>query len=359
LTRLPQSARRLLRRLYVRVLYFSGLLWWAKSRVARNGVLVLTLHRVLPEAEFDRVDCQKGMLVRAATFDGLLGYLRTHCECLPLLQPGGVPAAPGGSSRARVVLTFDDGWRDNYEIAMPLARKHEVPFTVFLCTGFVEGRESFWPAAVVKLWRASERTGRLEQLRALWRAGIPGASEQRNDLGGLIGGLIDDLIDDLKPLAAARRSAFIDEAAALAGDGPSLPQNDCRDEFLTWEQIREMAKQGISFGAHSDTHRILPKIPSGEALTELQVSKASIESNLKNCSLLAYPNGDWSETVRVLASQCGYRFAFANSPGVWNAETNPFSIPRVNIWEGKLAGDDGKFSRMEFEYAAFWRSHRA
>jgi peptidoglycan/xylan/chitin deacetylase (PgdA/CDA1 family) len=350
LTRFAQSARRRLRRLYIRVLYFSGLLWWAKSRVTRKGVLVLTLHRVLPDAEFDWVDCQKGMLVRATTFDGLLGYLRSHCECLPLLQPGGVPAAPGRTSRARVAMTFDDGWRDNYEIAMPLARKHEVPFAVFVCTGFVEGRESFWPAAVVKLWRALERAGRLEQLRALWHASVPEAAEQPNGL--------DDLIDGLKPLAAERRSAFIDEAAALVGDGPALPQNGGQNEFLTWEQIREMAKQGVSFGAHTDTHRILPKIPSSEALTELQMSKASVESNLKSCSLLAYPNGDWSETVRVLASQCGYRFAFANSPGVWKAETNPFSIPRVNIWEGKLTGDDGKFSRMDFEYAAFWRTFR-
>ncbi|MBZ5523670.1 MAG: polysaccharide deacetylase family protein [Acidobacteriia bacterium] len=348
--RLPQSARRRLRSLYIRILYFSGLLWWAKSRIARDGVVVLTLHRVLPEPEFEQADCQKGMLVRDTTFDGLLSYLRARCECVPLLQPGGQPAGAGKGSRVRVALTFDDGWRDNYHTALPLALRHEVPFTVFICPGFIEHRETFWPAAVVKLWRAAERSGTLGQLRELWRATVSGASAERDTL--------DDLMDDLKPLDAARRNSFIDAARSLAGNENLSTQNENGGEFLTWQQIKEMAKQGVAFGSHTDTHRILPKIPVSEALRELQVSRGTVEFNLKSCSLLAYPNGDWSETVRTLASQCGYRFAFANSPGVWKTGTNPFSIPRVNIWEGKLAGDDGKFSRLEFEYAAFWLSYR-
>jgi peptidoglycan/xylan/chitin deacetylase (PgdA/CDA1 family) len=347
LIRLSQSARRRLRRLYVRFLYLSGLLWWARSRIARDGVVVLTLHRVLPAPEFDRADCQQGMMVRDTTFDGLLGYLRDRCECVSLAKAGNA----GSRAKVRVALTFDDGWRDNYSTALPLARKHEVPFTVFICPGFIEHRESFWPAAVVRLWKAAARSGRLQQLHALWRASVPGASGERDTL--------DDLMNDLKLIERTRRDAFIAAAGSLGGNGhfPELVEDG--GDFLTWEQIREMAEQGVSFGSHTDSHRILAKIPADEALREMQLSKAAVEAKLKSCSLLAYPNGDWSETTRTLAAQCGYRWAFANSPGVWRAETNPFSIPRVNIWEGKLAGDDGKFSRLEFEYAVFWKAYRS
>lgn len=334
----------------MRALSISGLLWWAKKRLARDGVVVLTLHRVLPAEKFDQVDCQEGMLVRDTTFDGLLAYLRAHCECVPLAQQNGMPLS-GKASRVRVAVTFDDGWRDNYETALPLARRHEVPFTVFVCPGFIDHRESFWPAAVVKLWRAAEQSNVLERLRALWREAVPGASPERPT--------VDDLMDDLKPLEAARRNAFMQAAASLAGEESAFSQAGNGGDFLTWAQVREMATQGVAFGSHTDTHRILPKIPAHDALRELQASKGTVEFNLKSCSMLAYPNGDWSETVRTLAAQCGYRFAFANSPGVWKTETNPFSVPRVNIWEGKLAGEDGKFSRLEFEYAAFWQAYRS
>ena len=347
--RIPQILRSILRSLYIHSLYLSGAIGWARSRLKRQGVVVLTFHRVLPDAEYENTACQRGMMVRARTFDALLAYLRRECECVPVALMNSDPLQSGRrSSRLRVALTFDDGWRDNYETALPLARKHGVPFTVFLCPGLVEGRSDFWPLAPVVLWKEAERSGKLGLLRDLWASLAPSAAARSGDL--------DELIDGLKKLDAEKRREFINAARVKLESADNI---DDAGMFLSWEQVTEMAQAGVSFGSHTDTHQILTRISTTDAWRELQESKTVLESRLKQCALLAYPNGDWSETVRTMAGQCGYKLAFANSPGVWRSNGNQLSIPRLNIWEGKLTGKQGRFSEIEFEYATFWKAYRA
>jgi peptidoglycan/xylan/chitin deacetylase (PgdA/CDA1 family) len=97
-----------------------------------------------------------------------------------------------------------------------------------------------------------------------------------------------------------------------------------------------------------------------EVKCELAESKRAIEERLGSpCLHFAYPNGSWSAPVREQVVQQGYSQAFVNSPGVWTAETDPWLIPRVNLWEGSLLGITGKFSPVVFQYTAFWRSYRA
>jgi peptidoglycan/xylan/chitin deacetylase (PgdA/CDA1 family) len=120
-----------------------------------------------------------------------------------------------------------------------------------------------------------------------------------------------------------------------------------------------MASAGIAFGSHTNTHPILTGIPPTDVVHELKDSKKAIEAELHSCPWFAYPNGDWSPAVRALVAQSGYQAAFANSPGIWEANRNRLSIPRINLWEGSLAGFSGRFSRIALEYAIFWKAYRA
>jgi len=329
----------------MRLLFFTGLLKWAKWRVRKSGAVVITLHRVLSDSEYEKADSQRGMLIRASTFQCLLDYLHQHCQCILPENPLPSSAKLRGERRPRVAVTFDDGWKDNFETAFPMARKCGLLFTVFICPELIAGNGHFWTEVVSALWGAARRAGKLHLVRALARCHLNGSP--------------DALIEYLKQAGERDREAFIADVRAALVQYNATPQTSDMGKLLNWTDVKTMSEAGVQFGSHTSTHQILTQIPQAEAVQELTQSKRAIEAQLKSCRWLAYPNGDWSEQVRQLASQSGYERAFANSPGVWKQNTNPFSIPRVNIWEGKLVGSSGRFSRIAVEYAVFWAAYRA
>jgi len=283
------------------------------------------------------------MLVRAGSFESLLQYLQKHCSLVSLDSP--LAADKREDSKPRVAVTFDDGWKDNFQTAFPIARKFGLPFTVFICPELIGGNGHFWTDVVSSLWGAARRAGKLHIMRALSR--------------GRMNGSVDSLIERLKAASESERETFITEVRAALIRYNVKPHTSDLGELLDWHDVKEMSEAGVQFGSHSNTHQILTQIPQSEALQELTQSKHAIEAQLRSCPWLAYPNGDWSEPVRQLASESGYQGAFVNSPGVWKRSTDPFCIPRINIWEGKLVGNNGRFSRVAVEYAVFWAAWRA
>lgn len=328
---------------YLRLLYATGLLRRARLKAASRGVVVITLHRVLEDEAYAATQLQPGMAVRASTFTSLLEYITQHCEWVLPEDATDLQAQETASHRPRVALTFDDGWRDNFDVAFPLSREYGVPFTVFLCPQMMNGQGSFWTDKVHDFWWAAQRAGQLEMLRT-----ICVDQDSRS---------ADSLIQGLKHIPGDAREAVIAKLQATfpAPDGTGRRPR----QLLTWSEVKHMSEGGVSFGSHTASHAILTDISHGEAVRELSESKSAIEAQLNSCTLFAYPNGDWSPSVRELVAQSGYRAAFINSPGIWRAKGNQFSIPRINVWEGSLTGSNGRFSRMALEYAIFWKANRA
>jgi len=132
------------------------------------------------------------------------------------------------------------------------------------------------------------------------------------------------------------------------------------DATMTWDDTAQIAHRGVQIGSHTFDHQILTTVPIPEAERELVDSKEAIESALgRTCDMFAYPSGLWSQEVRNLVIQAGHLQAFVNQPGVWWSGTDPWLIPRVNVWEGTFAGPFGEFSHVVFQYATFWRCYRA
>jgi peptidoglycan/xylan/chitin deacetylase (PgdA/CDA1 family) len=340
---LYRIGRRAAKQVYLRLLFFTGLLWWARSRVAKLGVVAITLHRVLPDEQYDSAQLQPGMAVRARTFERFLDYLAHHCECL-LPGDGVLGTQLARERRPRLTLTFDDGWKDNFEAALPLSCKYKIPFTVFICPQMMTRRESFWTAEAGSLWAAAQRAGKLEVISTL--------------RGCEAGRSADSLIESLKHSNPKDREALISRMRAALQPYIQEAGVDSSEQMLTWRDVKEMSAAGVAFGSHTNTHAILTDIPGSDALQELTESKKAIQAELSACSLFAYPNGDWSPQVRDLVAQAGYQAAFINAPGIWREQTHRLSIPRVNVWEGSLTGPGGGFSRVMLEYAIFWQAYR-
>ncbi len=347
--------RNALRFSWIYFLYGSGALWWAKRRLARRGgVIVLTFHRVLAESEQARSYSPHGMVVREQTFESLARHVADRYQSLRL---GDKKAASQTSGKPRLVFTFDDGWLDNAQKAFPIARKYDIPLTIFICSGRIGKQLPFWPERFMALWRAaelSEKASRelftlLAEVRGA-RMAIPANGRAR----------VDWALDTLKRVPKERREHLLLQMEQAIGPAARLGGKDCPDATMSWNDVTALAGGGVTFGSHSQSHEILPQIPPEEAQLELSESKHAIAEQLKKeCRFFSYPNGDSSPSVRELVAQAGYELAFLNQPGVWMRDTDPFSIPRINVWEGKLVGPSGTFSPVVFEYTVFWKAYRA
>lgn len=337
------GTRRFAQYLWVRLLYLSGALWWAKRELNRHGaIVVLTFHRVLEDDCFSQTDSLPNIVVRKSTFRRLIRYVSSNFEAVDLhrASPGhpstGLPSTRLPSTRLRVAFTFDDGWRDNFENALPELKAHGVPATVFLCTGLMNRKTPFWPEQV--------RGTLYESLRATY--------------GRRAGRLVEALIEGLKYCTAEARASHLDLLLQQTNGTPTEFYD--RDATLSWEQILEMRRQGIAFGSHTHTHQILTSVHIEDAKAESANSKAVIESKLnESCEIFAYPNGNWSPEIRDVIAESGYRLAFTTDRQAWLPNTDRLAIPRSNVQEEDLIGLTGHFSAAMFDYATFWKIWRS
>ena len=316
------AARARVKALWAGLLRISGLLFLAKRWVRRHGVIVLTFHRVLRDAELEQTASLPGMLVREQTFGDFLKYAAEKCELVDISrEPDWRPG-----SKMKLAITFDDGWFDNAAIADPIACRHRVPIAIFIVSDTMGATLPFWPERAVSALSGSQEIGYVEQT-----------------------------IENLKGLPAAERDQRVRQLVAEHATPQSHPSVD---RTMTWEQAGELDCHGVVFGSHTSTHEILTTIPLKQAEEEIAGSRERIEQKLgKPCQLFSYPNGNCSEEVRKLVQRTGYKFAFLNQdPGVWTRDCDPFLVPRVNVCEYHLIDAKGRFSPLIFDYSVVWKA---
>jgi peptidoglycan/xylan/chitin deacetylase (PgdA/CDA1 family) len=314
-------------------------------------LLVLTYHRVLPLDHPDRETEQPGMLVTpellAMHFEVLKEYFTpVHLDDWLRAAKEGDP--PPGRSLA---ITFDDGWRDNYDYAFPVLKAAEMPATLFLVTDMVGSHYQFWPnrlAKVIKAWTSGYSHHLDEKTRRRMIAlGIP------LDLSGsnATPELIDEVISRCKTSDDASMHALLDQMESVL---PVSRAGDARArDLLDWEEVRKMADSGlVRFGSHSRRHtRLRADVPLAEVEDEVAGSRRILEVKLGRASpLFCYPNGDYSpaayEMVRgaydgAVSTQRGWNFPGEDAHMVRRISTHEdvsrmssTLLARVSSWRG-------------------------
>lgn len=321
----------------------TGLLWLAKRRIAKRGVIVLTLHRVLDDDEFFQSSSLPAIIVRKRTFERLVAWAGDTFEILDLRK--GLPDLQAKPARPRVAITFDDGWLDNYELAEPIAARNKCPITIFVCPGITGNRFPFWPERVSLLLRDVPEAA-LHQI-------YPDLPNDSPD------SWIEAVIGRMKQMSPEERDDYIRRLENATSAEQECDHREPLNCAMTWEQIREISQNSVGIGSHTFSHQILTAISEDAGRDELTKSRCAIEENLRQpCMMLAYPNGNHNAGIREAARHAGYTLAFANKRGCWTREADLFQIPRINIWEAKLTAPGGRFSRAMAEYYLFWQPSR-
>ncbi len=324
-------------------------LWHRRLRTWAHGeeVVILTFHRVIQKWDSVLDYSQPGLVVTAETFDLQLRFLKEQFDIVPLSSLIAERRIHRSALRPRSVLTFDDGWRDNYDIALPILRKHGVPATVFLTTDFIGTNRAFWHTELSYLLlhdKVSQLTKDQHVFRAYptpVRIYLTRLSQMRQPPCAQN---MDSLIESLKEECndAAIGELIQDLANALCFRMPLFPG---RRFFLNWDEVHEMAAAGIEIGSHGCSHRILTRLKVEEAEEELVRSKAELEGRIgHSVQHFAFPNGAANRDLMALVGKARYRTACLDADNADEGQFGPLALRRVGMHEGVSVGSDGSFS---------------
>lgn len=326
-----------------------------------NGVIVLLYHRVVSESQ--RNGSAPEMTITPEMFAAQLHYLKKHYNVISidefLTDHGGTQKAP--NAPPKLLLTFDDGWKDNYLNAFPILSQYKLHALIFLTTDYIGADRIFWPERFTQvlhkimtgvdvdktcknadqLIREALDSTKLKTLRSFC------CKENSIDNAAKI------LIEELKQLPADKREQLIHNLFMLI---PETQRPQSRQQvMLNWDEVEIMHKAGITFGAHSCSHALLDRIESREAADELKNSKRAIEKKLA-CNVLtfAYPNGNYNNEILGITSKAGFKAAFTTKFGINRSATHPLELKRIRIDDNFSRGIKGGFSPSLFEFG-IWR----
>lgn len=263
--------------------------------------------------------------------------------------------------RIPLVLTFDDGYIDNYTYGLSLVRRLQIPITIFLIPSYIERGECFW-------WFAPEE---LVQSATVDKVTIEAKTYQLSlaeDRMALVN-VIDRLVR-YAPSVTEREKTLLDLKQAL---GATLSRRGVGNEDdgalpMSWDQIREMEASGlVSFGAHTMNHPILSCLSDpAEARYEVAESRKVLEENLGHAvSTFAYPIGmlsDIGDQGLQAAREAGFRWALTAIEGVNTPQTDAHFLVRQagdtrlhwTVMAAELVGLLGVMSRIKRKYASIF-----
>ncbi|MBZ5495994.1 MAG: polysaccharide deacetylase family protein [Acidobacteriia bacterium] len=223
--------------------------------------------------------------------------------------------------RNAVALTFDDGYRDNYELAFPILQEYGAPATIFLTTGFLDRHDVLWNDKICFAFKHTSKSG------------------IAFDTGGRTYYPLKTVEDRLRAaqeiLWFMRHIPHYEKVERIDQLLSNLGISDFRylwDTMLSWEHVLSMHRQGIAFGAHTVSHPILSRLALAQAQEEIMGSKTTIELQL-GCpvELFAYPAGasqDYTEDLKRLLVDAGFKAAVTTNFGTNTARTDRFELRR-------------------------------
>ena len=303
-----------------------------------GSLVILTYHRVLPVNSPARLAEQPGMYVSPETLDLHLSEIKRYFELVDLADWLGRSRRGESLPRLACAITFDDGWRDNHDYALPLLTKHRVPATIFLVSGYVGTAYQFWPNRLMSLLRtAFDHPDAVAFPRPLHTIVDPVLSAARAR-GQLRAEDVDLAVQRAKALDEGTIRDLID-ATAVANDQPS----GVRD-ILDREEIGRMAATGlVRFGSHTATHfRLAGELSPADLEREIVESRRTLQALTgQDIDLFCYPNGDTS-AIAIDCVRRHYLGAVTTHAGWVEGNSDPHLLPRVG------AHDDATRTREGF-----------
>jgi peptidoglycan/xylan/chitin deacetylase (PgdA/CDA1 family) len=319
---------------HARSLYLSA----ARAKAQRRP-LILGYHRVVEDFAASAGAENPGMLTSRAMFEGHIDWLGRHFRFVSLDEIGEHVETGEPFAEPVAAITFDDGYRDVYENALPILTRKGIPAAMFIVTDLAGGLG----------WQCHDK------LYHLVHKGFATWDDPRRELMGLLTDL--NIPADLLGTRAATKNSLMAVSALL----PALPQADVNRVIdgleaaigngtgaipltLTWPMIARMRRAGFTIGSHTRSHASLPAESEERIADELEGSKRELETRLgESIKHFAYPGGHFTPPVVEAIARAGYRFAYTACPH-HHPRHPSLTIERLLLWEGSSIDADGRLA---------------
>ena len=279
-------------------------------------LLILMYHRVHAEPDPLRIE-----EVDSRTFEWQMLLLRRYFNVLAL--PEAIERLRIGTLPQRAVcVTFDDGYADNYEVALPILKRTGVPATFFVAVGFLNGDRMWNDSVIESLRRTNDEQIDLRKI-GLGTYSVASLNDRRQTIG--------QVLKALKHLSFEERTKRVDELLDIVGE--TLPAN----LMMTPEQVQELHMAGMDVGAHTINHPILTSIPVKQAEEEILGSRDILQQLLgQEITIFAYPNGqpgvDYNKRHVECIKRAGFHASVSTAWGYAENTTDIFQLPRIGSW---------------------------
>ncbi len=277
---------------------------------------ILIFHRVLASNDFMRPD-----EITAKEFDEKMQLIARHftplslSEAVERLQNNTLP-------QRAICVTFDDGYRDNAEVAFPILKKWKIPATFFVASSFLDGGR-MWNDTVIETVRNYE--GDELDLTELNLGVFDTQTNQQKEQSA------QSIIQQIKHCAPHERDQKVKFVASHANNLPN-------DLMMDSVQVKNMSEQGIAIGGHTVTHPILATLTVKEVEQEISDGKQALENIIqKPIELFAYPNGkpgkDYLPEHVDIIKKLGFKVAVSTQWGVSNSKSDIYQLNRFTPWD--------------------------
>jgi len=277
----------------------GGFSLWHRAR-NRDCLTVLMFHRVLPPDVAKRVDADPDYTVTPALLQSVLDFCKRHHTPVGLEDVLASREAIRPLPPYPVLVTFDDGWKDNFDYALPVLEASGVPWGLFAATEAVSQPADWWQETL--LWAL--RSGRASY-DELWAAASGNGSSRSETRGSMqsvslllrYGALSDEKREAaLEPYSATLREMYGGNLALDAGE------------------LRAMRKKGVSIGAHGSSHLPLSLVDRAEK--DIAAAREWLSANVDSTTELSisFPHGRYDNRSARAARDAGYRLLFTSDP---------------------------------------------
>ncbi|MCA8996471.1 MAG: polysaccharide deacetylase family protein [Planctomycetaceae bacterium] len=287
-----------------------------------TGLVVLNYHRVGDPSgsPYDRALWS----ATADQFDRQVRFLKKNFDVVRIADLDDL--LQGRKSRG-VLITFDDGYLDNYELAFPILKSHNASATFFITSGFLDDRPLAWWDAIAWMVHTSpcpQIEGFSAQLPML---SLSSDRDREHAIHRLLG--------EFKQTPEDQTAAFLKRLAELSRTDPVKHQHT-QNVWMSWEMVRNMDRAGMDIGGHTVTHPVLSRCDPNRQTQEIVASKLRIEEELGHLiAAFSYPVGQtdsFTNETKAILTEAGYRWAFSFYGGFARSEhADVLDVPREAI----------------------------
>lgn len=284
----------------------------------KNQTIVLMYHGVAKDKWF--VSGRNWLQVKESEFRKQMEHLKTHYDVVPLDYA--LRTLGHKSRRPKVVITFDDGYANNYTVAYPILKELQIPATIFLVSSMIDTANLFWYDRLRTTLVNALESNKIEEIVESYKVKHPHT--------------IDHLVDEFVRGYTMGSEQQVHDAYGI----------------LTYSQIREMQSSGlITFDSHTNRHEIITQLVNDEPYESIGESLEIMRGHGIECgNVFCYPNGRYNERHFETLHRLGFKAATSTICKMWSTEDHFYEIPRIGI------GRDLKITEFECFVSGMWKS---